>query len=975
MALQRQLVTIPFSQGLDTKTDDKQVAPGKLTLLQNGVFTTAKKIRKRPGTSVKGTSIFGGGSIAAGTAIASLKDELLLDSGGSLYGWSGTEAAWILRGSIPNASVSSGLTFTGNGNVGASDCAISASGIICYVYIEWTVTGGVEVPTNKAVLVDSATGGTISTVTLGDGTYGAPNVVAMAGTTPYFIITYTLTGSCAYRTLSEAGVLGAEVVLSAARVYAYPVSTGTGASAVVFFVYTNVGLTDISIRKLDNALTLGGAVALSVPTVTAISLGRPAIDSSNGNVMIPYWGTEGTKSVFLAVCSNVPAVVGSKILIQASLTAYSGLPCIIVDASGAPRAWYDVPTATGGYDLRTVPCPAYTPGSVATVSKNTILGSGVFISGGVNCVFTVGIGATVSTFLLNALTGAVIARFNDASGSGWVSGNGAGLMSVVQPTAGVFTVPVMVRGATESVSGVLTATTGFRPFSVNLAPSSPPVRAEIGNTLVMAAGIEWMYDGQHVVEVGFHYAPSVVGTPGAAGSMETGSYEYVAVYEWTDATGAVHTSGMSSPITRSVTGPTGSCALDVTTLRVSAKTGCRIAVYRTLTNGTVLKRLAVVANDPTVDVITYTDTASGNPTSSALASSPNLYTTGGVLDNQPPPAFSALTIYRNRLVGISAEDPRQVWYSKQVIPGEPVEFSDFLVLNMDPVGGDCTALASLDDKLLIFKAGVIYYVTGSGPDATGAQNDLSVPILINTNSGCVEPRSVVTANSGVLFQSAKGWFQLDRSLADAYVGFGVEAFNGLTTRSVLQTADTNEARFVLSDGTVLVFDFLFDQWSVFTGLAAVDSTVYGGVVHTVSAAGLVSYENPAVFTDNGTFIELRIKTGWLGAGDLQSFLRLYKMFVLGTWKSAHYLHVWVGYDYRTDVATADKFTISATVDPSPAQYQWRINLAQQKCEAVQLTIYDAKYGESGGESLDISAVTFEVGAKSMPMKMPAARSV
>jgi hypothetical protein len=329
-------------------------------------------------------------------------------------------------------------------------------------------------------------------------------------------------------------------------------------------------------------------------------------------------------------------------------------------------------------------------------------------------------------------------------------------------------------------------------------------------------------------------------------------------------------------------------------------------------------------------------------------------------------------VYRNRLVGINAEKPTQIYYSKQVVPGEPIEFSDFLVLNLDPVGGEATALAALDDKLLIFKGGVVYYITGSGPDPTGGQNDFSVPILINTNSGCTEPRSVITAADGCIYQSAKGWYLLDRSLADHYIGAAVEAFNPYTTRSALQVPSTSEVRFTLSNGSVLVYDFFYEQWSVFTGLAAVDSTVWGGVVHTVTAAGVVSYDNPLVSGDNGSAIELRLTTGWIGAGDLQSFLRIYELQVLGTWFSSHTLNVWVGYDYRATVDAANKFAIAAASDPSPEQYQIRVRLAQQKAEAIQLTIFDSGSGPSAG--MDLSALSFVVGRKSGAMKLPATRS-
>jgi hypothetical protein len=36
----------------------------------------------------------------------------------------------------------------------------------------------------------------------------------------------------------------------------------------------------------------------------------------------------------------------------------------------------------------------------------------------------------------------------------------------------------------------------------------------------------------------------------------------------------------------------------------------------------------------------------------------------------------------------------------------------------------------------VFKASSIFYVTGQGPDATGAQNDFSDAQLVTTDCGC-----------------------------------------------------------------------------------------------------------------------------------------------------------------------------------------------------------------------------------------------
>ena len=46
MALQTQVIPINYGLGVDTKTDPKLVAPGKLLRLENALFTENKRVKK-----------------------------------------------------------------------------------------------------------------------------------------------------------------------------------------------------------------------------------------------------------------------------------------------------------------------------------------------------------------------------------------------------------------------------------------------------------------------------------------------------------------------------------------------------------------------------------------------------------------------------------------------------------------------------------------------------------------------------------------------------------------------------------------------------------------------------------------------------------------------------------------------------------------------------------------------------------------
>jgi len=347
-----------------------------------------------------------------------------------------------------------------------------------------------------------------------------------------------------------------------------------------------------------------------------------------------------------------------------------------------------------------------------------------------------------------------------------------------------------------------------------------------------------------------------------------------------------------------------------------------------------------------------------------------------------------------RLALFPSPEGLQWWFSKQCLPPSvgvntsPVEFSPFLIYNVDPKGGNCTAGASLDDKFIIFKPSSIFAVTGQGPDATGGQNDLSDPILITTDCGCANPRSIALVPDGLMFQSAKGIYLLNRALQVSYIGADVEAYNSQTVTSAQLIPNTNQVRFTLSSGLALVYDYYTTQWSTFTNVSAVDSTVWQGVYTYLQPAGVAMTETPGVFSDNGNFIKLRVVTSWLQFAGVQGFQRVYKALILGDYVSAHQLLVQVAYDFSPAFIQQDSITPTTPINYGGdatygsganyggtwTPYQWRVFLQTQKCEAVQLSIEDVSTG-TVGEAMQLSALLFEVGTKRGGYKVPATQSV
>ena len=140
------------------------------------------------------------------------------------------------------------------------------------------------------------------------------------------------------------------------------------------------------------------------------------------------------------------------------------------------------------------------------------------------------------------------------------------------------------------------------------------------------------------------------------------------------------------------------------------------------------------------------------------------------------------------------------------VNGQGVGFNLRFQKPVDPAGGDVTALGFMDDKTIIFKQRRTFAFFGDGPLPTGAQDTFSKPQLVTTDMGCDNQRSLESTDLGLMLESEKGIYLLDRSLQSVYIGADVEGFNDLNiTSGVLRTSDfalVNEALSLAGQGRV-----------------------------------------------------------------------------------------------------------------------------------------------------------------------------
>lgn len=524
-------------------------------------------------------------------------------------------------------------------------------------------------------------------------------------------------------------------------------------------------------------------------------------------------------------------------------------------------------------------------------------------------------------------------------------------------------------------------------FAITTAPGSFTANRTSGSaTLASVSSFSGLQVGQPISGTGIPASTYIL-------SMSVGS---ATITMSANATSGSATSTTITPTTLA------SLTINVPTLRLTYKTTnkVRIVIYRWSTAQQNYYQVTSVSsptlNDTTVNSIAYTDSLSD----AAILGNQLIYTTGGIVENIAAPACNDLSLYKTRLFLIDAEDENLLWYSKQVIEQTPVEMNDLFTLYLPPtIGaqgstGKVKCIAPMDDKNVFFKPNAIYYNTGSGPDNTGANNDFSDPQFITANVGCSNPSSIVFQPMGLMFQSDKGIWLLNRSLETKYIGADVQTYTqDSLVLSALAVPGTTEVRFTMDSGVTLMYDYYYGQWGTFTGIPSISSTLYGGLHTFLNEFGQVYQETPGSYLDGSNPVLLSFKTGWVSLAGIQGFERFYQLFLLGEYITPFKLSIQLAYDFnpaplQNITVTPDAPSSSYGDEAGPygsgspyggagTQFKARVFPAKQKCETFQITCneyYDPQYGISAGAGLTLSALTSLIGVKKGTRTQSAKRS-
>jgi hypothetical protein len=1000
-------VPVNFSQGLDQKTDPKQVQAGKFLALKNTIFQKGGLLQKRNG--------FGRLASLPDTTynfVSTLNDDLTA-IGPNIAAYNVNNGQWVPKGSFQPLTLNTLPLVRNNFNQISADTVIS-NGLALTAYTETDGTNYFY----RYVIADAVTGQNIVAPTLLAGSTGtqivggSPRVFVVSG---YFVIIFTrvitATAHLQYIGIPIVNLTAPTTAQDIASSY-IPASTVSWDAAVygnnIWVAYNaTAGGQSVKVTFLTKNQIAGG----STPSTTAVFAGEiatmmsVAIDSSsptNPVIYCSYYDLASTDGFTLSVLADLTVnqapqpIIAAQTVENITSVADAGICTVYYEIlnmgglnSDLPANYIDSVSVSG-----MVVSTAYTViRSVGLASKAFILNGAIYVLTAYQSPFQ------PTCFLIKASESTqespvITAKLAYENGGGYVT---LGLPGVTVDSDTVqfpyFFKDLIealntLNNSTQTTTGGIYSQTGINLGTIEFNNSIDS--AEIASNLHLGGGFFWHYDGFIPIEHNFFLWPEAVEATGSAGggSMTAQQYYYQAVYEWSDNQGNRYMSAPSVPTTVTLMS-TGHVTLSVPTLRLTYKIDnpVKITLYRWSAANQVYYQVTSITspilNDTTVDDITFTDTLADT----SIIGNNIIYTTGGVVEDINAPATNIMTLFDTRLWLVDAEDQNLLWFSKQVIEATPVEMSDLFTRFIPPTTasqgttGPISALAPMDDKLIIFKKNALYYINGAGPDNAGANNQYSEPIFINSTVGCSNQQSIVFTPAGLMFQSDKGIWLLGRDLSTQYIGAAVEDFNGSLVQSAVNIPATNQVRFTLNSGEMLMFDYYYGQWGTFYGVPAISSCIYQGLHTFINKLGQVYQETPGAFLDGGTPVLISFVTSWLNLAGINGYQRIYEFIMTGSYISPHKLNVSVAYDFNP-LSVSCQIAPSNFTEPwgsdslwgqtSPwggpgALEQWRVQVARQKCQVFQITVsetFDASFGTMAGAGFTMSAVNLVIGVNS-----------
>lgn len=944
MGLLEQQIAFKFTGGIETKMDSKAVPAVRLLALENGVFHRASSIKKRNGYASRSRAIDGSSSLITGARrLAGRDNELLLFTQAECYSKQTGADQWTDAGALV-APIGYDRAAVHTGTAQTIPDRATNNGVTAYAWedsrggVWWTVVDAENARVYRAPAQANSGGSRPRCVAVGEAIIIFYVVAASRQICTLVVNTSTPTAAVSEQvTVDDLDTTN--------PTYDVCPTTRTGTPAVIAWAeyasnyirvayVTAAGVQGSPSSGYPSATRVGaGFVGSSSPIGVAFAYS----DGANADrIAVTYYDQGGGGGVIAQLNGGTSSVpLGSTLSGVTPLytAAVSITRCTI--AATSTSFWcvweeYAAQASKRYCVVRSVSIGGGADSSLQTI-RSIGLAAKAFTAGAVTDAFAVFVHDT--TYFNVYLT----LRLSDFAPAGrHLPGSGCGPTRQHLPSVyvvdNVATFPVSYKTRLESENNDKFTESAIRVVTMDFDNEDTHQTAQFGRGLYLAAACPQHYAGRKWTEQGFHMGPELISSVvGSGGSIGNGTFEYVVWYEWTDDFGEIHR-GPTSVGVSVVTGGTGkTVTLTLPTLRVTRKDNVRICVARSIAGDTsTFYRVSsldpttaganngYIANDATVDSVTFVDAMSD----ASIVLEEQLYTVGGILSNDPSPLGSQVAVGKNRLFFTDAQAGSVVRFSKRIATGFGAECAPEFKHDIDPLGGDITALATMDDVVFVFKASCIFAFNGDGPYENGGNTSgglvagFSSSQLITSDVGCTDPSSIVLTPMGIMFKSAKGIRLITRAREIVPVGDPVEAYNDQTVRRATVMPDRTAVLFLTDSGSSLYFDYQFGQWSTFTNHEGYDACVVGNSYYYLRTNDIVYQETVGEHSDAGRRIPLRFETAWLHLHEhLQGFQRFWKLLLLGTWQTPHQLAVSHRMNY--DEAWTAPYYLDATGDTDP----------------------------------------------------------
>jgi hypothetical protein len=989
MALTKKRVSV-FGVGIDTKADPKLMPAGELVELENMWQKRTGELVQRNGfttlTTPAAPSTLGlyrlprSGALGLfrGTSVAlpGIVQPLLTPGSGSVaasnQGVAGLPSvvATVRQLTAENASGAGVRDYVDADAAGVGTFVRSAA---YSVTAAQTATVAADIGSDSVI----ATTGTASTTgsrgrtALGGSNYLCAFFMTGAPGTLFSSVYNVSTGAFATQTVAAA-------LVSAAQPW-YDVKAIPGGNKIaVAFRNTGGGVTcciyDPSTNTVTSSVTTGAADATQC-------LGWLDDSLATGNAYLALAG--GTNGIVVQTMSLTTMVISATNTIDAGSTANVRNITGYINASATDYVVLWSVDAAATYN-RLIRKGAWTgAAALSDFCRSVSLSSVAFKYNGYYNVVAVYESTTQSTYVVMR-SGTTVADVSVPLGmiaSGYASGGrtaASNLSTVtVATSANSFYVGLSITQKLTATNGVISFVHAGALVTLTFLSHASP-RALGASSLFVPGGAVTVYDGTRQM---FAVPPIAVENAtlvpsNAAGAMTSnGVYSYVFLYRTVDADGRIMRSPQSVPVSVTLGAADNTVTATMSQLRLLGTAGFGggsqvvIEVYRAgpaAAGATGYNKVGEGSGSSAVDTGTFVDGMSD--ANAALGET--LYTTGNALDSFPFPPCAVIESVAGRLWSINEEYPTELRYSQEYKQGRGLAAHPNFAIRVEGDSyGRVTALGSLDGRTIAFKSNAIYAITGAGPNSLG-QGSFNPPQTVSNNVGvptlALAP-SVVATPDGLMFQSAKGIYLLDRGLGVTYLGAPVEQYT--LAENVVDASLVDgytQVRFVMASGRCLVWDYFQKRWYTWllrvngsTVVACGNSSTMGWCYMT--ADGVVRQEVNGATTDDGTSIIPRIGFPHLSLAGLNGYQRFYAMDIAGEFVGNHTLSVQFEYDSSGVLSTAQtKAIVTGTyayeVKPGPVA-----GVSGQRCSRVKPTITLTGTNTAGG--FKITGIGMTVGIK------------